>query len=86
MSHLKTDRNPKGAGRPRKSASANQHGQRRFFMLEKNDKTVALMKAAHAAHRLETGKDGSDAQVLRAALTLYSQTTGVFAIPHPFEE
>lgn len=71
MNHEKTARNPKGAGRKPKPEREALRKKRQFFMLEKNDRTAALMKAAHTAHRRITGKDGTDAEVLRTALADY---------------
>jgi len=59
-------------GRPRRSPEdEEQRGKRRFYMLEKTNKTSTLMKMAHATHRILTGRDGSDAEILRSALSAY---------------
>jgi len=64
-------------GRPRRSPEGEeQRGKRRFYMLEKTNKTAVLMKMAHATHRRLTGRDGSDAEVLRAALSAFVTMEG----------
>lgn len=62
-------------GRPRKPA-LDVPQKRRFFMLEKNDRTSALMKMAHAKYRQFAGKDAPDAEVLRWCMRIaVSQTS-----------
>ena len=64
----------KGRGRPRNPDRDRLQKMRRFYQLEKNDQTIALMKMAHAQHRKSAGKDTSDAEVIRWALRVAVST------------
>lgn len=58
-------------GRPANPNRAMQQKNRRFYPLEKNDTSIALMNAAHAHYVRLHGKDASDAEVMRDALRQY---------------
>lgn len=77
MVHPKTERNPRGAGRKPKVGTAALRDKRRFFMLEKTDQTSALMKMAHAQYRKVSGKDTTDAEMIRWALRVVVGTVFV---------
>lgn len=58
-------------GRPAKLEREAKQKARRFYPLEKNDTSIALMNAAHAAYVRQHGHDATDAEILRDALRQY---------------
>lgn len=59
-------------GRPANPNRETLQKTRRFFMLGKTALTIPLVNAAHARYVSEHGKDATDAEIMREALTHYA--------------
>lgn len=61
-------------GRPANPNRATLQKNRRFYPLEKNDTSIALMNAAHAIYVRQHGHDATDAEIMRDALRQYGSS------------